>query len=104
MLDLTTETRLTATQACRHALLRRGDRPLNRSVLERWWTAGILPTHGGDRVILESFRHGGLRFTSVEAVARFLARLNGTAPGSPAPRQIQREHDRADAELAASGI
>src|SRR5689334_15770975 len=104
MFDLTTETRLTATQACHHRLLSRGDRPLNRSVLERWWTLGIRPTQGGDRVVLESFRHGGLRFTTVQAIERFLARLNGAPADAPTPQQLHREHVRADAELAASGI
>jgi hypothetical protein len=76
MFDPTNETRLTASEACRHRLLRRGNRPLNRSVLERWWKCGLRGPKGG-RVKLESFRSGGLRLTTVEAIERFLACLNG---------------------------
>ena len=96
------ETLLTALEACKHPLMQRGGRPLHRSVLQRWWGEGLL-IHG-QRVVLESVRHGGLRCTSAEAIERFHALLNGTPPGKPTPQSLQREHDRADAELAASGI
>lgn len=103
MFDLTRETRLTATEACRHPLMRRGVHPLNRSVLERWWTHGIRGP-GGNRVVLESFRSGGLRMTTVEAVERFFHALNGGTVGATNKTKTQREHVAAERELAGAGI
>ena len=105
MFDPTNEKPLTALEACRHPLLQRGDRPLNRSVLERWMAVGILaPFSAGERVRLESYRFGGRRMTTVEAIRRFHTAVNGADPCKPNPHQIRREHDRADAELEAAGV
>src|SRR5690242_14714829 len=104
MCDFTHETRLAATEACRHPLVRHGGHPLNRSVLERWWTRGIRGPKG-ERIVLESRRIGGLRFTSVEAVERFLAALNGEHfDGEQTPSQAKRQHAAAERELEAAGI
>lgn len=85
-------------------LLRRGDRPLNRSVLERWWAMGIL--RDGRRVKLESFMLGGRRHTTIEAVERFVQALNGKElePGTPTPSQVRRAHEQAEAELIGAGL
>lgn len=101
--DLLNETVLTAREACRHRLLRRGDRPLDRSVLERWWTIGLLGP-ARKRIVLESARLGGKRVTSTEAVQRFLRRMNGEDPVAPTRAQIRQQHDRAERELSAAGM
>lgn len=55
---------------------------------------------------LETCYVGGRRYTSAEAVARFLANLN--SDGAPAPaepsKRRQRQIDQAEAELARAGI
>src|SRR5688572_29597582 len=96
--DPTQETRLSMTQATAHPLCRRGPKPLNRSVLQRWLTDGVRST-SGRRIVLESFRHGGLRFTTIEALERFFARINGSDPSNPSPAKLRRDHNRADREL-----
>jgi hypothetical protein len=70
------------------------------STLIRW------AHHGIRGVKLETVMVGGRRFTSVEAVHRFLARLNQTgtpetAASSPAS---ERETARIEAQLDAEGI
>lgn len=55
---------------------------------------------------LETCYVGGRRYTSHEAVERFLANLNSVdapAPAEPSARR-QRQIDQAEAELAAAGI
>ena len=103
MFDLTRETRLSAREACRHPLTRRGSRPLSRSVLERWWTHGVRST-SGDRVVLESCRLGGLRFTTAEAIERFFARLNGADATKPTGTDLRRQHNAAERELDVAGL
>ena len=44
--------------------------PVGRSTVERWARIGV--TCGGYRVRLETVRIGGKRFTSTEAIIRFL--------------------------------
>jgi hypothetical protein len=56
-------------------LVGRTGRPVHRSTLERWSKTGV---RGGVR--LESALLGVTRVSSVEAVERFMAQLNGLAP------------------------
>jgi hypothetical protein len=61
----------------------RGGRTVSTTTLHRWATAGV----GG--VVLESLRVGGARYTSAQALGRFVNRLNATegTPGlTPAVR------------------
>lgn len=109
MLDLETENVLPLSQASSHPLLRQGrrrGRPINRSTLERWRTRGVR-SQGGSRVTLETALVGaGTRVTTVEAIQRFFARLNGAASSADqvSPSRLHRQHEMADAELAASGM
>ena len=94
------ETVLSTKQACRHPLLRRGsNRPLNRAVLERWFKRGLAG------VVLESEKRGGLRVTSVEAIERFLDRLNHrTSPDGLTASHIAREHAKSEEVLDEHGM
>lgn len=80
-------------------------RRVSASTLHRWRLAGVRNA-SGERVKLETAVVGGQRFTSLEAIARFLESLN--SPGQPAgqltPEQRQARSAVARAELAARGI
>jgi hypothetical protein len=102
MIDAYTEKLVLLGNAAKHPLLMSGrdpGRPINRSVLERWRTRGI----GG--IVLETIKRGGLRYTSVEAIQRFLDRQNspGATTDSTTLRQVAKAHVRAKEELAAAG-
>jgi hypothetical protein len=62
--------------------------------------------HGVRGVKLESVAIGGRRFTSAEAVARFLSRLNerGSISSTSLSQKRQQEIAREEAELDAAGI
>lgn len=59
-------------------------------------------------VKLETIVSGGRRFTSREAIARFIARTTAASNGAPLPQRTSCERvasiKRAEAELAAAGI
>lgn len=113
----TTETVLPYSLAPRHPLLRQGrkaGRPVNRSTLERWRLRGVRGP-GGERVVLETALIGpGNRVTTVEALERFFAKLNGPAPAAErtpgrgwrprTPAAAARQHEAAERELDAAGI
>ena len=76
---------------------------LNIATVWRW------ATHGVRGVQLESILIGGARYTSREAVARFVDALNGTRDGAPAapvptPARRQRQRERAARVCDAAGI
>jgi hypothetical protein len=99
MLDFTNEALIPLSEAPKHPLLRRR-RAVHRSVLERWRTQGIRG------VVLETVKIGGTRYTSVEALQRFIERLN--TPKAKAetatPSQIARDHAQAENELDEAGM
>ena len=64
----------------------------------RWANKGV----GRPRVRLESVRIGGVRYTSVEAVNRFIQRLN--SPGDLPPAGPSNAATRAAEALAARGF
>lgn len=67
--------------------------------LARWASAGV------NGVVLESFKVGGSRMTSVEACERFIQRLSGKTPTpTPTPASRTRRHKRALEQLDAEGI
>lgn len=103
MLNLTHENVMPLSDAPRHPLLKRGrraGRPIHRATLERWRTHGV----GG--IVLETTKVGGIRMTSVEAIERFLERLNtpGATSDTPTAVDASREHEAAELELEAAGI
>ena len=80
--------------------------PLNRARIPgnphtatrwRWCLSGL---KGG--VKLESIKIGGVRYTSQEAVGRFIARLNADQPDA-VPEPPNRRTEKAEAELIAKG-
>ena len=90
---------ITMTAATRLLILSRdGQRP-HIATLHRWITRGCRG------VVLESFLVGGARCTTAAFVEKFLAALNAPAETAPTrtPTRRQKDHDRADAALAASG-
>jgi hypothetical protein len=98
MIDHTAETLLTFAEAA--AVL--PDRP-HVSTIHRWRLRGI----GG--VKLDTIRIGGRRYTSHEALERFInattAAADGIKPAKEAPRKRQRQrHEQAERELDAAGI
>jgi hypothetical protein len=103
LLDVENETQLPLSRASRHPLLNQRGRAVARGTLERWRTKGVLGP-GGKRVVLETALVGGTRVTTVEAVRRFLARLNGVSISAPSSTAMRRQHDRAEAELQRAGI
>lgn len=76
----------------------------NVSSIYRWLGKGIR----GAR--LETIVVGGQRFTSVEAIQRFIERTTANSPGAsaPVPRPTSRQREaairRAERELRAAGV
>jgi hypothetical protein len=83
-IDLTCETGLSLTQAARHIPPTRKGRPTNPSTIFRCITRGALAPSGA-RVRLEAVRRPSGWLTSVEAIARFFARLTPDRGDDPAP-------------------
>lgn len=100
-IDIEFETLITLSEASRRL-------PNHPSVttLWRWWQRGVK----GHK--LETAQIGGKRYTSVEALQRFVDRLSASeeAPAKPALSQKQAERQRksrlknAEQRLAAAGI
>lgn len=92
-IDIENESLLTLAQAAK----RIPGRPSLRTVW-RWCLKGV----DGHR--LENVKVGSRRYTSVEAIRRFVERGTNTASAQPsAARHRQRDVDRAEAELAEAG-
>lgn len=97
MIDIHTEQLLTLKSAARSIPGRDGDRPINISTIWRWVLARKL----------ESIRIGGIRYTSRQAIQRFVERLNPeqtTAPAIRTATQRRRASEKAARELEAAGI
>ena len=64
--------------------------------------------HGLNGIRLESVKVGGRRFTSEEAIQRFIAQMTAAANGESmplrSPSHRQRSIERAERELAEDGI
>lgn len=80
---------------------RRADKRLNQATVWRW------TSRGSRGILLEAVTIGGSRYTSLEAVARFVERLSGDqagragAPSGRTPAQRKRDSERAEKALAA---
>ena len=93
MTDILTETRLSPSQAA-------GVVPVSVGTVWRWFLKGVK----GHK--LESACIGGRRFTSEEALRRFVAKINagpGETPAVRTPKQRDRAIDAAEAELIRAG-
>lgn len=78
-----------------------GDRRLSLATLHRW------RLHGVRGVKLETLLIGGLRYTSREAIARFIAAQNADdAPAAPVitPAQRRKQSEAARTELKRIGV
>ena len=99
------ETLIGPAEAARLFPDHRGRGRVNPSTVWRWIRSGVR-TSTGEVVRLEAIRIGTGWRTTVEAIERFVARLNADAPPPPAPRtptQRQRAARRADDELDRAG-
>jgi Protein of unknown function (DUF1580) len=96
MIDIASESMVPITEAHTHV----PNRP-HLATVYRWWTKGV---RGG--IKLETALIGGRRFTSVEAIQRFVDRLSGDrvdAVHSRTSKQRTLAADKANTELAAAG-
>lgn len=99
-IDIETERCIPLSQSPKHF----PGRP-NASTPYRWATVGV---RGG--IKLETIVVGGVRYTSIEAIARFIERTTAASAGAsvPAPRPTTRQREaairRAERELAKAGI
>ncbi|HWB11540.1 MAG TPA: DUF1580 domain-containing protein [Pirellulales bacterium] len=96
-IDIGTETPLSLTEAAKFA----PGRP-HLATVWRWCQRGVRG------IKLETIVVGGRRFTTVEALERFITRTTAAANREPAsvrtPRQRQRAIEAAEAALARDGI
>lgn len=99
-IDLSREAPIKFNEAAK-LLLVLESRP-SHSTWWRWWRHGV---HG---VRLETIVFGGRRYTTKEAVQRFITATTaasiGELPPTRTPARRQRNHDRARQELIDAGI
>jgi hypothetical protein len=93
MIDFENETPVSMTAATK--LIK--SRP-RLETLWRWRTSGCRGH------VLETGLIGGRRFTTREAIARFLAAINGEPIRSETPRQRERAVERAERRAAELGV
>lgn len=108
MIDLTNETALPLTQACRLAGRGRGGRPVHLSTLLRWILTGCRGP-GGRRIHLEAVRLGSRWVTTAEALQRFAEALTPKVgpddrPMPRTPTARRRASERAARRLERAGI
>jgi hypothetical protein len=109
VIDLTTETTLSLSQAARLLPPGRGDRPVTLSCVLRWVLRGAR-SPSGELVRLEAVRLGGRWITSRQALQRFTETLTPDLSGgqtAPTPRSSgrrQRASERAARQLEQLGI
>lgn len=101
-IDHETETIITLGEACR-AFPPKG---VSDATLARWIHRGFKDMMLNSFVKLETLVIGGRRFTSREAIARFIAAQNKENSEAPTitPAQRQRQSEAAQAELEKLGI
>lgn len=109
MLDISSESTISLSEAARLLPPGRRGRPVSLSCVLRWVFSGA-PGPSGERVRLEALRLGGRWITSREAMQRFAERLTPcleSAPQTSTPRTPgarRRNSDRAAEELQRLGI
>lgn len=90
------ETVIPFAEAARRLPRLRAGRPVSPATLWRW------ARHGLRNARLETVRVGGTTCTSVEALGRFFAALNGGSAPTPAAASVR--NARVEAELDQAGI
>lgn len=109
MLDISSESPISLTQAARLLPPGRRGRPASLSCVLRWVLSGATGP-SGERVRLEAVRLGGRWVTSREALQRFAERLTprfaaeAEAPTPRSPAQRRRASERAAHDLDQIGI
>lgn len=83
MIDVTCEELLSLNEARKRLPQRRQGKRPDVSTMYRWGLRGC------KGVVLETVQIGGTRCTSVEALARFFARLSGQTPSGAAGAAVQ---------------
>ena len=96
--DFLQEKCFSLAQAARRLPKLRGEKPPHPATLFRWATAGR-KSQGGKIVRLEVWKVGGTNCTSMEALARFLDRLNDVGPVDP-PKPLKQDALERQAEEA----
>lgn len=101
MINIDNEELLTLSAATKRLPHGRASKPVHVATIHRWASP-----RGLKGVRLESVKVGGIRYTSSEALDRFIAQCSADDTGQqPQPtRQRQKARDRAAAELSAAGI
>ena len=101
MINIHDEELLTLSGAAKRLPHGRAGKPVHVATLHRWASPG-----GVQGVRLETIKVGGIRYTSVEALDRFIQQCSadGTGRTPQTTRQRQRAIDRAEAELTKAGI
>ena len=100
MIDIESESLLTLSRAAKHLPNGRADKPVHVATLHRWASCG---TRG---IQLGTVRIGGVRYTSTEALERFIARCTTGDRDAlvTTTKRRRREIQKAEAELAEAGI
>ena len=100
-IDVQTEELLTLSAAAKRLPSGRAGKSVHTATLHRWASQGGL---SGNR--LETIKIGGVRYTSAQALKRFIERCStGDANCQSRPtRQRRREVEKAESELEAAGI
>ena len=101
-IDPTKENLLRFTEAARDRLLLHAGKGVHVSTLHRWRSVGVCG------VKLETLMAGGIRVTSREALARFMARVTAAresaSGGNPEPAASHRAAEDANRELEQAGF
>ncbi len=102
-IDFAAETVITIGEGCRSF----PPNGVSDATMARWVQKGVVVKATGSVVKLETAVIGGRRFTSKEAVARFIARQNpDQSPAAPVitPAQRRRQSAAAQQALQESGV
>ncbi len=101
MINIHDEELLTLSGAAKRLPHGRAGKPVHVATLHRWASPG-----GLQGVRLETIKVGGIRYTSTEALERFIAKCTAddTRQEPQTTRQRQREIATAEAELDAAGF
>ena len=101
MINIHDEELLTLSGAAKRLPNGRAGKPVHVATLHRWASPG-----GLQGVRLETIKVGGIRYTSAEALERFITKCSAdNALREPqSTRQRQRAFDQAERELESAGI
>ena len=105
MIDLMSETVRTLADLS-ELVPSRGGKTANPATLHRWATRGIAAPDGS-RIVLEAFFVGGRRYSSEEALERFIEAVTAAKEGQPIPEFESKPSKAclaAEAELIRMGL